>query len=79
MASVPDGTVTPGYRFNLLGYRSRYSPDGRYVAFAAGGPGTEDLYIAPRAGGGGRLLAEHTALLDWTRDGKCLIITSLAS
>lgn len=70
--AVPDGTVSellPGHRG---GVTAQMSPDGRFVAFRqdVGGP----ISVAPVEGGASELIATDAMLVDWTRDGRHLLI-----
>ena len=72
--AVLDGTVSallPGHRG---GVTAQISPDGRFVAFRQdiGGP----IHVAPLEGGGSELIATGARVIDWTRDGGHLLMTS---
>jgi len=65
-----------------------WSPDGRYIAFARKGPagGRGGYYVIPALGGAARRIAEgYTQSLefgrcvDWSRDGKYLIVADKAA
>ena len=54
----------------------KWSPDGRYIAFARGSvePGRSGIYLIPSLGGPERqLLATTCATLDWSADGKYMV------
>jgi hypothetical protein len=83
----PDGTiqlhrvsVTDGEIRNLRqtkGGLNRASPDGRFIAL--GGTGFGKVAIMPSQGGEPQLISDSARLIDWTRDGRYLIIDSAHS
>jgi WD40 repeat protein len=56
----------------------RFSPDGRFVAYGGGGFGEvgEKIFVMPSEGGEPQLVVDqdHPTLVDWTRDGRYLIV-----
>lgn len=52
------------------GGNAEFSPDGRYIAYDDGG----STYIIPAQGGDSRLLAAGARLMDWSVDGRYVII-----
>jgi WD40 repeat protein len=46
-----------------------FSPDGRYIAYSAG-----PIYIIPAQGGNSRLIADGAVLVDWSTDGRYILI-----
>src|SRR5262245_30172912 len=51
----------------------RFSPDGRWIAFASNRYGNYDVFVIPAAGGTPRRLTYHTGndeVVGWSRDGK---------
>src|SRR5262249_27446497 len=76
--SVSDGSVLdvlPG-RGDRVG-RAHFSPDGRFIAYSEGfGPGP--IYIVP-SDGEPRVVAQEAGLVDWTRDGRYLILGQVRS
>ena len=69
--TVADGTVTevqPG----LTGVEGgRFSPDGQFIAYWRGGIG---IYVIPSGGGESQPIATTARLIDWTRDGRYVLI-----
>src|SRR2546422_6279297 len=63
-------------------YCPAWSPDGRYIAFIRDGPlGDRAYYLIPALGGAERKIGEaygqrqiYEACLDWSRDGKYLLV-----
>src|SRR5262249_23527374 len=60
-------------------WHPRFSPDGRYIAYAETPPGVGKIMVAPVQGGEPRVVAEHSDLLDWTRDGHYIGISDASS
>lgn len=59
---------------------ARFSPDGRWIAFAGDYDGSRDLFVIPAEGGEPRRLTWHPAPdepLGWTPDGRAIIFRSL--
>jgi tricorn protease len=59
---------------------ARFSPDGRWIAFAGDYDGNRDLFVIPAEGGEPRRLTWHPAQdepLGWTPDGRAIIFRSL--
>ena len=57
----------------------RWSPDGRWIAFAANREGNDDIFIIPARGGQSNQLTWHESddlCCDWTPDGKAIIFSS---
>ena len=83
LVSVRDGSVRVLKTFNerSLG-RPRFSPDGRYIAYAfPQRPGSEerDIFVLALDGGRETPLVQHPAndgFLDWTPDGKGILFSS---
>jgi hypothetical protein len=83
----PDGTIqlrriaaTDGEIRNLHqteGGLNRPSPDGRFIAL--GGTGFGKVGIMPSQGGEPQLVSDGARLIDWTRDGRYLIVNSARS
>ena len=60
-------------------YRSRFSPDGKWIAFSSDRSGNIDIYVIPSTGGTARAITQHSAddeLLNWTPDSKGVLFTS---
>jgi hypothetical protein len=55
---------------------NRPSPDGRFIASGSRYEGIGKVWIMPIAGGYPELVRESAHLIDWTRDGRYLIISS---
>ena len=82
----PDGTgqvrrvsATDGEIRNLgraQGPLNRPSPDGRFVASGTSYESAGKVWIMPISGGAPELVSENAHLIDWTRDGRYLIVTS---
>ncbi len=59
-----------------------WSPDGRYLAFARVSAGNSAVYVMPSMGGQERKLTERYSIwsegksLDWSPDGKSLVVTA---
>jgi len=79
--SVADGRVvdvlgdrTPGIRF------ARFSPDGKFIAFGDDvGWRLAPVSIVPAQGGEHKVIAKETLLMDWSLDGRYLIIGNRAA
>jgi Tol biopolymer transport system component len=56
-------------------WRAAFSPDGRFVAFSTVIE-TERVFSVPFGGGKAQLLRENAGLLDWTTDGRFLVIAT---
>jgi Tol biopolymer transport system component len=53
--------------------RASFSPDGQFITFMeAAGPGP--LQIMPASGGPRKTILDHALFIDWTRDGKYLVL-----
>jgi hypothetical protein len=82
----PDGSrqvrrvsVTDGEIRNLgrpQGPVNRPSPDGRFIASTLSEDIAGKVWITPISGGEPELVSENALLIDWTRDGRYLIVTS---
>lgn len=60
-------------------YISKFSPDGKWIAFSASYDGNTDVYVMPSEGGEPKRLTYHPGpdiVLDWTPDGKSVIFRS---
>jgi hypothetical protein len=79
IVSVSDGGVREIRQGNSLSLTARFSPDGRFIAYAEGAPGGSKLFLLPVQGGEPRMVADGAALLDWTRDGRFVAITNVRS
>jgi len=85
----PDGagqvrrlSVTDGEIRNLgraQGPINRPSPDGRFIASGAAYERIGKVWIMPVTGGEPEMVSENTHLIDWTRDGRYLIISNSRS
>ncbi len=54
----------------------RFSPDGRWIAFASNRYGNYDVFVVPADGGAPRRLTYHTGndeVVGWSRDGRSVI------
>jgi Tol biopolymer transport system component len=76
LVTVADGTMTALSDGIWMGSRASLSPDGRFVAYAAGENGKESLYTMPLAGGPRTRIADarggvHLHPL-WSPDGKAI-------
>lgn len=72
-------SVTDGEIRNLgrsQGPVNRPSPDGRFIASALSEDVVGKVWITPTSGGEPELVSENSQLIDWTRDGRYLIVTS---
>jgi hypothetical protein len=72
-------SVTDGEIRNLgrsQGPVNRPSPDGRFIASALSEDVVGKVWITPTSGGEPELVSENAQLIDWTRDGRYLIVTS---
>jgi tricorn protease len=59
----------------------KFSPDGKWIAFAGDYDGNQDLFVMPADGGEPVRLTWHPgpdAPLDWTSDGKEILFPELA-
>jgi hypothetical protein len=75
-------SVTDGEIRNLgrsQGPINRPSPDGRFIASALSEDVVGKVWITPTSGGEPELVSENAQLIDWTRDGRYLIVTSSRS
>jgi tricorn protease len=60
-------------------YNSRFSPDGKWIAFSSDRNGNDDVFIMPAAGGQARQLTTHSAgekVLNWTPDSKGVLFST---
>ncbi|HEY2159068.1 MAG TPA: biopolymer transporter Tol, partial [Isosphaeraceae bacterium] len=60
-------------------YNSRFSPDGKWIAFSSDRNGNLDVFVIPAAGGHVRQLTTHSAddvTLNWTPDSKGVLFAS---
>jgi Tol biopolymer transport system component len=79
--SVADGE-TNKVRANMtyVTYAHRPSPDGRFIALGtATSPEFGKVLVMPSGGGEPQLVSESANLVDWTRDGRYLILESARS
>jgi Tetratricopeptide repeat len=58
---------------------NRPSPDGRFIALGASYMAFDKVFVVPSQGGEPQLVSDSARLIDWTRDGRYLIITSARS
>jgi Tol biopolymer transport system component len=81
--SVSDGKSREVVRRDGAIWQGAFSPDGRFIAFRlndsvlAGGTGK--IFVVPFQGGEARLGSDDANLLDWTRDGRYLAVSSQRS
>jgi hypothetical protein len=75
--SVTDGEI--GNLGRTPAILNRPSPDGHFIASGTAYEGMGKVWIMPVPGGEPELLSENAHLIDWTRDGRYLIITSSRS
>ena len=75
--SVTDGEIRKMGR--PQGPVNRPSPDGRSFASGPAYERTGKVWITPIPGGEPELVSENAHLIDWTRDGRYLIVTSSPS
>jgi hypothetical protein len=78
-AQVRSVSVADGEIRNLVrpqGPVNRPSPDGRFIASASAYEVIGKIWIMPVSGGDPELVRENAHLIDWTRDGRYLIVTS---
>ena len=71
---VADGTVVdvvPGRRGGTNAY---FSPDGRFIAYREDLVTRGPIHVVPVSGGGGEVIATDATLVDWTRDGRHVLI-----
>jgi Tol biopolymer transport system component len=59
--------------------QAQFSPDGRYIAYNESPVGPGSIYIIPADGGEPHLVANQARLVDWTRDGRHLLIAQPGS
>src|SRR5262249_9763660 len=75
--SVADGQVQDLLRGNStvdrILNRAEFSPDGRFVAYGQEGL-IGPVFVIPAQGGESRLVAGDAFLVDWTRDGRYLVV-----
>lgn len=75
--SVTDGEIRDLGR--AQGPVNRPSPDGRFLASALSEDTAGKIWITPISGGEPQLVSENALMIDWTRDGRYLIVTSSRS
>ena len=59
---------------------SKFSPDGKSIAFTGNYDGNKDVYVIPATGGVPVRLTEHgypDRVVDWTNDGKRVLFASI--
>ncbi|HEY6340428.1 MAG TPA: hypothetical protein VIY49_02960 [Bryobacteraceae bacterium] len=61
------------------GELNRPSPDGRFIAISESRWGFGKVSVAPIQGGEPQLVSDNARLIDWTRDGRYLILASAHS
>jgi hypothetical protein len=71
--SIADGQIRKLAETKGLNLRRRFSPDGRFIAYAAS---YGKVFIMSSQGGEPQLLSDRGWPMDWTRDGRYLIIDS---
>jgi len=52
----------------------RLSPDGKYIAYTVWERQFQRVFVAPVEGGEPHLASERAVLMDWTRDGRYLVV-----
>ncbi len=60
-------------------FRSRFSPDGKWIAFSSDRSGNVDVFVIPSGGGAAKPLTTHSAddeLLNWTPDSTGVLFAS---
>lgn len=76
LVAVADGRMTTLSDSIWVGIRASFSPDGRFVAYAAGKYGSESLYAQPVAGGARQRIAETREGVYlhplWSPDGRAI-------
>jgi Tol biopolymer transport system component/C-terminal processing protease CtpA/Prc len=74
------GTATRLTIHEALDASSRWSPDGKWIAFTSTRNGNADVFIIPSEGGDAREVTFHSGndwLCDWAPDGKSLVFYSI--
>jgi len=56
-----------------------WSPDGRFLAFLRGSDARKEVWIVPALGGPERKVGEVISGLDWSPDGKYLVVTDAST
>jgi Tol biopolymer transport system component len=75
---IADGEITdllPGQA--MTGVRAEFSPDGRYVAYNLGYP--LGVGVVSADGGEGQVISQDAWLLDWTADGRHVLVYDFAA
>ena len=57
-------------------YLYRFSPDSNFIAYSKNPVVPGGIFVVPSQGGEPRRVAENARLVDWTRDGRYLVIAS---
>jgi hypothetical protein len=52
----------------------RLSPDGKFIAYSTWENNFQQIFVAPAEGGEPQLISDRAALMDWTRDGRYLVV-----
>ena len=76
LVAVSDGTMTTLSDSIWVGQRASFSPDGRFVTYAAGKYGSESVYVRPLTGGPRRWIADSRGGVYlhplWSPDGRAI-------
>ncbi|HKE21091.1 MAG TPA: hypothetical protein VKB88_01810 [Bryobacteraceae bacterium] len=52
----------------------RLSPDGKFIAYSTWERNFQQVFVAPAEGGDAQLISDRAVLMDWTRDGRYLVV-----
>jgi len=52
----------------------RLSPDGKFIAYSTWERNFQQVFVAPAEGGEPQLISDRAVLMDWTRDGRYLVV-----
>jgi WD40 repeat protein len=75
--AAADGSAQEVLRTNTTMGAVSFSPDGRFIAYSEYAPG--GTFVIPSQGGERQLISGNAVLMDWTRDGRYLAVTSAHS
>ena len=74
--SIADGEIR---NWATEGVHQKVSPDGRFIALGSSFTNFGKVSVRPSEGGQPQLVSDNARLVDWTRDGRYLIIASARS
>lgn len=74
--TAADGSTQEVLRRNKSIRAAQFSPDGRFIAYSEGALSGVSTFIMSSQGGEPQLISSSATLMDWTRDGRYLAVSS---